>query len=221
MRCVKTPQLLFAEQNHHNLALENNMRAVNFIIMMGIILITGCSPVKMPVTNEYQLSAYSSKQVVSKPRISTLLVTAPEAAAGYQTQEMVYVKKPYQLESFAKNSWADPPAEMLYPLLVQSLQRSGYFHAVSSSLYPQEVDYRLDTQLLKIEQNFMQKPSLLILSVKTVLTRISDNKLIASRILTEQVPCPMNTPYGGVIAANKASTQLTANITQFVISSIK
>jgi cholesterol transport system auxiliary component len=197
------------------------MKILNIFGVIGVLFLIGCSPVKMPVTNEYQLSAYNSKQLASKPRVSSLLVTAPEAAAGYQTQEMLYVKKPFQIDSFARNAWTDPPAEMLYPLLVQSLQRSGYFQAVSSSLYAQEVDYRLDTQLLTLEQNFMQKPSVLVLSVKVGLTRTADNKVIASRIITEQVPCPMETPYGGVIAANKASSQLTADVVHFVIAHVK
>ncbi|MDI1352129.1 MAG: ABC-type transport auxiliary lipoprotein family protein, partial [bacterium] len=177
--------------------------------------------VKLPVTNEYQLNAFSAKQLIAKPRHLSLLVTLPEAVAGYQTEAMLYVKKPFQLESFAKNAWTSPPAEMLYPLLVQSLQRSGYFYAVSSSAYSEKVDYRLDTQLLSLEQNFLNKPSKLIFSVKAVLTRIDDSKVIASRIITQQIPCSSDTPYGGVVAANKASLELTATIAQFVVSNIK
>ena len=110
---------------------------------------------------------------------------------------------------------------MLYPLLVQSIQRTGYFRAVSSSPYTQGADYRLDTQLLHLEQNFLKKPSSLELSLKLVLTRVSDNKIVASRIINQNLPCPMDTPYGGVIAANKASLLSTEAVARFVISSIK
>lgn len=192
-----------------------------FFCTICIVLIEGCSPVTLPVTNEYQLNMCSTKRLAAKPQSTTLLVTAPEAVAGYQTDEMLYVKKPFQLESFAKNAWTAPPADMLYPLLVQTLQRSGYFYAVSSSPYTQGADYRLDTQLLTLEQNFLKKPSFIQLSIKVGLTRVSDNKVIASRIISQQVPCPMDTPYGGVIAANKASVQLTSEVANFVASSIK
>ncbi len=141
--------------------------------------------------------------------------------AGHQTDQMLYVKKPYQIEAFVKNEWVSPPAEMLYPLLVQSLQRSGYFYAVASSLYNVEADYRLDTQLLNLEQNFLKKPSAMDVTVKIVLTRVADNKVIASRIISQHIACPMDTPYGGVIAANKATLQLTATVTNFVISNIQ
>lgn len=196
-------------------------RLTILFVSMGIAFLVGCSPVKLPVTNEYQLSSFSTKQFVAKPQPVTLLVTAPDAVAGYQTEEMLYVKKPFQLEAFAKNSWTNPPADMLYPLLVQSLQRSGYFYAVASSPYNAVADYRLDTQLLALEQNFLRKPSFIQFTAKVVLTRTSDSKVIASRIINQKIPCPTDTPYGGVIAANKASDLFTATVANFAISHIK
>ena len=78
----------------------------------------------------------------------------------------------------------------------------------------------MDTQLLTLEQNFLRKPSVIEFSVKVVLTHVSDNKVIASRIISEQIACPADTPYGGVIAANKATLQFTAIIADFVVSHI-
>nr|P26880.1 RecName: Full=Uncharacterized protein in pal 5'region; AltName: Full=ORFU [Legionella pneumophila] len=101
------------------------------------------------------------------------------------------------------------------------LQSSGYFYAVTSSPYSEEADYRLDTQLLKLEQNFIKKPSVLEFSAKIVLTHISDNQIIGSRIVSLQIPCSQDTPYGGVIAANQATFRFTATATDFVVSHIK
>lgn len=188
------------------------------IVILGLI---GCSPVKTPVTNEYQLTAFSTRQWTSKPHHVSILVTAPEAVAGFQTEEMLYINKPYKLESFVKNAWTAPPADMLFPLLIQSLQRTGYFYAVTSSPYSEEANYRLDTQLLSLAQNFLKKPSVLEFSVKVVLTRTNDNKVIGSQIISQQVVCLSDTPYGGVMAANKASIEFTARVADFVISRIK
>lgn len=198
------------------------MRVLSFLFLStGIVSLLGCSPVKTPVTNQYQLSSYSVKKYVSKPRSIALLVSAPEAVAGYQTEQMLYTDKPYQVEVFAKNAWANPPADMLFPLLVQSIQQTGYFYAVASSPYSSQADYRLDTQLLALEQNFLKKPSVIEFSVKVVLTRIVDSKVIASRIISQQIPCPTDTPYGGVIAANRATQNFTATAAEFVVSHIK
>lgn len=197
------------------------MRILNVLTWSLGFLLVGCSPVKDIANNEYQLTAFNDKQVAKKPNHVTLWVTAPDAAAGYQTEQMLYVKKPFQLQEFAKNVWSNPPADMLYPLLVQSLQRSGYFHAVVSSPYNVESDYRLDTQILNLEQNFLRRPSVIDLSAKVVLTRNSDNKVMASRIISLHIPCPQDNPYGGVIAANQATYQLTGLVSQFVIAHLK
>lgn len=196
-------------------------KLIGFFVCIGAVLVSACSPVKISVKNQYQLSAYSSKQLAKDPMPITLLVTAPEAAAGYQTEQMLYIKKPYELEPFAKNAWVNPPADMLYPLMLQSLQRTNLFAAVTSNAYTLGVDYRVDTQLLRLEQNFLKKPSVIEFSVKMVLTHVSDNKVLASRIVNLQVPCPSDTPYGGVIAANKATQKFTENLAHFVVSHIK
>ena len=196
------------------------MKKLHFLLgAVTFYLLSSCSPVNMSA-NQYQLSAYSQQRLATQAKPISLLVTAPEAGAGYQTNAMLYVKKPYQLESFAKNSWVDTPANMFYPLLIQSIQRSGFFAAVSSSSYTVGSTYRLDTQLLRLEQSFLVQPSVLNFSVKVVLTRISDNKILASKILNQQIPCSADTPYGGVIAANKASLNLTMAITHFVIDAL-
>src|SRR5579872_4250907 len=132
-----------------------------FFLITGTLLVLGCSPVKVAVTNEYKLTSYSARSYVSKPRSVSLLVTAPEAVAGYQTEQMLYMKKPFQVQAFVKNAWTNPPADMLYPLLEQSLQKTGYFYAVASSPHYPEADYRLDTQLLSLDQNFLKKPSVI------------------------------------------------------------
>ncbi|KTC88593.1 ABC-type transport auxiliary lipoprotein family protein [Fluoribacter dumoffii] len=196
-------------------------KLIGFFVCVGAVLVSACSPVKISVKNQYQLSAYSSKQLAKDPMPITLLVTAPEAAAGYQTEQMLYIKKPYELEPFAKNAWVNPPSDMLYPLMLQSLQRTNLFAAVTSNAYTLGVDYRVDTQLLRLEQNFLKKPSVIEFSVKMVLTHVSDNKVLASRIVNLQVPCPSDTPYGGVIAANKATQKFTENLAHFVVSHIK
>jgi cholesterol transport system auxiliary component len=196
-------------------------KLIVFLIGVGALGIIACSPVSVSVSNQYQLSAFSAKQLAKKPMNITLLVTAPDAAAGYQTGQMLYVKRPFELDAFAKNAWINPPADMLYPLMLQSLQRTNLFEAVTSIAYTLGADYRLDTQLLVLDQNFLKRPSVLEFSAKMVLTRINDNKVLASRIINLQIPCATDTPYGGVIAANKATQQFTANLANFVVSHVE
>lgn len=188
--------------------------------MASILLITACGPVKTTSTNEYTLDAYSTKKITRSPTNINLLVSLPEAVSGLQTEQMQYTKNPHELNSFSKNSWASPPASMLYPLIIQSLQQSGYFHAILSGAYADEGDYRLDTQLLELQQNFLKRPSTITLAAKITLTDAKSNKVVASKTFREKLSCPFESPYGGVIAANRASANLTAFITKFAVANI-
>ena len=167
------------------------------------------------MTHQYKLETFS--QIANQQVFNySILISQPEAMAGYQTEQMMYVQKPYQLSAFSENAWVGTPANMLYPLLIQSVQKSHLFKAVASSPFADKVDYRLDTQILAMEQNFLVKPSVFIMSIKSVLTRVKDNQVLGSRIISARVSCHMDTPYGGVIAANKASIILTKKINHFI-----
>ncbi len=195
--------------------------ATALLLGLLVVLMTACTAVKPSVTNQYTLNAFSS-QTFNKPSSArSILVSKPEAMAGYETEQMLYMKKPYELSVFAHNAWIDPPADMLFPLIVQSLQSSHYFFAVASTLSSESADYRLDTQLIELQQNFLYKPSVLEFSAKVVLTNVSTNQIIASRVIKQRVPCTKNTPYGGVIAANQATQRFTQELTRFVIDHIQ
>lgn len=197
------------------------MRLLRIVLLtLCFFLLPACSPVKKIVTNQYQLNAFSVKKLTSHPGNMTLSVSTPEAMAGYQTEAMLYMNKPYQIEHFAKNSWVSPPADMLFSLITQSLQATGYFEAVVSSPYNQGADYRLDTQLLALKQNFLKRPSVLEFSAKVALFHVEDNQVLASRIIHIDIPCATDTPFGGVVAANEATRQFTAQVVQFVMSHI-
>lgn len=202
--------------------LENNiLNQLKFFIGCTIGLVcSACTPIKTPVTNQYKLEAFSQK-TNHRTLQQSILISQPEAIAGYQTEQMLYIQKPYQLSAFSENAWISPPANMLYPLLIQSFQNSHAFSAVASSPYADKIDYRLDTQILAMEQNFLVKPSVFTLSLKAVITRVSNNQVLASRIISARVPCPMDSPYGGVIAANKATVIITQKIQDFVIHNIE
>lgn len=182
-----------------------------------VVVLAACSPVKTADNNQFRLIAYSDRQVSKFQSQLTLQVTSPEAVAGYQTSQMLYTKKPFQVEAFAKNSWTNAPADMLYPLIVESLQKTHYFHAVKSSAFAGDADYRLDTLVLYLHQNFLKKPSVIELSAKVTLTNIRTNTPVASKIISLSIPCPSDSPYGGVIAANRASYQFTSEVTDFVL----
>lgn len=195
------------------------MLGVGFILAFAVLV--ACAPVKNNISNQYKLESFgtvlAAKHLHMQSKHASIIVTRPEAAAGYQSNQMLYMNKPHELTAFINNAWVDPPADMLLPLIVRSLQTSGYFYAVASSPMSGNADYYLDVQLIELQQNFIKRPSYIDLIVKVVLTRTVDDKVIASRIIHKSVRCPYDTPYGGVIAANQATKNFTMDLMKFIV----
>lgn len=184
-------------------------------------ILTACSPIKIPVSNQYTLDTFSAKKLVKNKTRVSILVSQPEAMAGNQTEQMHYIQKPFELSAFVHNAWVSSPSNMVYPLIIQSLQKTGYFSAVASGPYVEKADYRLDTQIIALQQNFLGTPSVTEFVAKVMLTHIEDNRVVSSRIISERINCPTDTPYGGVIAANKATQAFTARLSEFVITNVQ
>jgi cholesterol transport system auxiliary component len=197
------------------------MNAIKYlIIVFSMSLIAGCGPVKNQIKNQYKLISYSKLRLASRYSRNSILVKNPTAMSGYVSNQMLYVDKPYELDAFAKNQWVDSPANMLLPLLTQSLSNSRYFYAVATLPYIGKTDYRLDTTIIKLHQNFLSKPSRVEVVIKAMLAN-DNNRLIASHTFSSTVVASKDTPYGGVIAANKAVKKITESITKFVVSAVK
>ena len=197
---------------------------VNTVSIAGLLstlfILTACSPIKTLVSNQYKLEAFSANKWVQKKTTSSILISQPEAMAGYQTEQMYYIQKPFELSTYVHNAWMSSPANMLYPLIMQSIERTGYFSAVASGPYVDKADYRLDSQLIELQQNFLVKPSVLDFSVKILLTHVADNRVVASHTFSQHISCPTDTPYGGVIAANKATHAFTKALSRFVVTKV-
>ena len=194
---------------------------IRLLVVSGMLfLLSACATLASSPVRQYQLNAFSvvAKGHPKQPR--SILINQPSAMVGYDTKHMLYVSKPYQLSVFSDNSWMSAPANMLLPLVVQSVESSHYFYAVASSPQAVNTDYRLELQLLALEQNFLVKPSQLKLVVRATLMQVVNNNIIAETTLYEQIPCPKDTPYGGVLAANQATEALTRRITHFIVNHI-
>ncbi|HVT61884.1 MAG TPA: hypothetical protein VHD33_00140, partial [Legionellaceae bacterium] len=121
----------------------------------------------------------------------------------------------------AENAWMSPPAAMLFPLMVSSIESSRYFYAVAVDPNVSKTDYRLESEVIRLQQNFLVKPSQLELVMQVMLIQTNTNKVLATNTIYERIPCPSDTPLGGVIAANQAASKLTRRITYFVIDHIR
>jgi len=134
----------------------------------------------------------------------TLVVSAPRAAAGFDSQHIIYVRQAHQLEYFARSEWVDTPARMLSPLIVTAIEESGAFGAVVLASGSASGDLRLDTEVLQLQHEFGLRPSRVRFVLRASLVEGTSRRVIASRDFSAVVTAPSDDPYGGVVAANQA-----------------
>lgn len=193
---------------------------LNFLILLlsGFTL-AGCAifkPVERQTINNYELAAEAMHFPQAKPSSLVLFVNNTQAGPGYETSGIAYTQSPFQINYFAKNRWLAPPAQMINKALVNSLQQSHYFKAVAIVPYVGFHDFRLDTRLLELKQNFQTDPSQISLVLVAQLIDAQRQTVIASKQFKVTVNAA-NSPEGGISAANQALSRLLEQIVVFCI----
>lgn len=150
-----------------------------------------------------------------------LLVALPRAAPGYGSARMLYQQQPHELQAFAYNEWVDTPAQMLAPLLVRVLQDSGAFAVVLLAPTSAVAGLRLETELIRLHQDFSARPSRLRLTLRAVLLDTRTRQAIAWREFDESVAATSDDPAGGVLAAQQAVQRVLASVAAFCAQQVR
>lgn len=196
----------------------NYCKPIVFVILA--VTLSACSvlsPIKQKETLTYLLDVQTIAVKPSSPTNSVLFIADPSAASGFNTNKMAYIEEPYRLRYFTLNRWVDNPSNMLKPLMVNALQNTQHFRAVVSSPYSGSANYRLDTQILRLQQNFMEPQSIEQLTVQVQLSEYTTQRIIAVKQFLLCENAPADTPYGGVIAANLAVKMYLEELAVFVV----
>ncbi|MFM9925210.1 ABC-type transport auxiliary lipoprotein family protein [Variovorax sp. H27-G14] len=153
--------------------------------------------------------------VVAAATAPALIVNPTRSAPGFDSQHIVYVRVAHQLEHFAHNEWADTPARMLTPLIVSAIERTGRFRAAGASTSGIAAELRLDTEVLRLQQDFGETPSRVSLTLRATLSDNTTRQVISWQTFDETVPAASDDPYGGVVAANVAVQQVMAQLARY------
>ena len=143
---------------------------------------------------------------------STLVVERTAMLPGYDTSDMAYMTLPHRVDYFAKNRWVASPGAMLHPILVESLSRR--FESVKGG--GARGDMHLYTEIVMLRQEFSGKSSKMHLVMRA---RLDVKGKSRTRMFETFEDCPENTPYGGVIAANRAAAKLVREISDYCAAS--
>ena len=195
-------------------------RMVQAAFAVLAVTATGCLAPRtesLPMhTYQLSLDAWHTEARPAAINGPVLLVSLPQAEPGFETSRMVYVRRPYELEHYAMNQWADTPARMLTPLLVQALGQTGMWGGVVPLPASVRGDYRLDLRGLALQQEFLKQPSRVRVVVRAQLIDLKESKVVGTRAFEAAEEAPSEDAYGGVLAANRAIATMLDHIASWL-----
>lgn len=150
-------------------------------------------------------SALSPRPATGAGAAAVLLVQVPAAAPGFDSARIIYTRQPHRLEYFAQSEWVDSPARMLAPIMVSVLDHSGTFRSVVLAPSAALGDLQLDTQLLRLQQEFGAARSQVRLSLRAQLIDTRSRRVLATRDFEHTAPSASEDAAGGVAAAQRAA----------------
>jgi cholesterol transport system auxiliary component len=140
------------------------------------------------------------------------IVLAPvRASPSLEGSGMVYVRREHEVGYFARSAWVEPPARMLAPLLARALEIGGTFQVVRDAASA-AARLRLETDVVRLQQEFTERPSLVRLVLHVRLIDATARRVLGDKEIEVVEPAPRDDAYGGVLAANAAAARALADV---------
>ena len=200
--------------------------ALTTVALAALGACSALQPSATPATTYYALSNTSQPApVVDKAlpapaptaaRVPTLLINPPHAAAGFDSPRIIYLREPHKLEYFALSQWVEPPARMLGPLLAAAIEKTGAFRAVVLMPGAAAGELRLDTDIIRLQHEFLTSPSQVRLTLRATLVDDKTRRVLAWQEFDAVEPASSEDAYGGVLAANRAVQKVVNQLASFL-----
>jgi cholesterol transport system auxiliary component len=144
------------------------------------------------------------------------LINPPHAAAGFDSPRIIYLREPHKLEYFALSQWVEPPTRLLGPLLVTAIEQTGAFRAVVLVPGAASGELRLDTNLIRLQHEFLTRPSRVRLTLRATLVDDKTRRVLGWQEFEAIEIADSEDAYGGVLAANRAVQQVVDQLAGFL-----
>jgi len=201
---------------------------IRFSVVMALLFLalSGCSiasKTTIPAKKTYALQAQPdsrASEAGASSQCLSLRIAVPAAVPGFATARMAYTTEPPRLDYFAYHEWVAPPARMLAPMMETWLDDSKLFEAVVFGSTDIRTDLRLDSDLVRLSQDFNGSASTLTLVIRVKLVDVSNRALLDAKTFSYAEPVAGANPEAGAMAANRAASQFLGDLAAFVAESI-
>ncbi len=207
--------------------LQQRSIAKGWLTTAGLLVtmsLVGCSVLKPSTPPQAHFYALQSLPTPLLPppaiapgrRMPTLIVNPPHAAPGFDSARIMFVRTDNQLEYFAHSEWVEPPARMLGPLLVAAAENTHAFGAVVLMPASASGELRLNTELVRLQQNFQTRPSRVQFALRIHLIDERTRQVVRWREFQAESIADSDTPQGGVAAAQVAIQKVLTEVASFL-----
>lgn len=194
------------------------------LIMMSAAALSSCSifsPVTIKPSTEYSFTQIPAPHHAKYRSSRIIMVMTPDAAPYYKSTQIAYQMQPHQVSYFTQNAWAEPPAQMLQPLLVKTLQNTNRYRAIVAPPVTGNYDYMLTTQILNLRVKYDTHPAVFEVTIRAQIFNAASNKAIATKDITVDEPICNGPFYTRILAANHAIANALAQIANFTLRVVK
>jgi cholesterol transport system auxiliary component len=192
------------------------------VALVALAVLAGaCTALKPPQAENvslYVLTPEARPAPTRGERDVVVEVAAPRAWPSAETTRIAYVRQPFEVEYFAASRWADTPPRMLAPLLARALEERGGFRAAIRAPSAVPADFRLDTEIIRLQQDFGVRPSRVDIMVRAQLIDIRGRRIVAGRAFAAMETADSETAAAGVVAANTALQRVLEQIVDFCVA---
>jgi cholesterol transport system auxiliary component len=191
-------------------------------VVTACLAVTGCallSTAPKVIVEKAVLTEVPRSLPQRTNRGDTLLVFHPKARPLYDTTQMAYSTQPHEVAFFSEREWGETPSQMIYPLVVSTLENTHAFRAVLTEPFAARYTYALRTEILELIQDFRSDSASLVLALRFQLTDYGAKTVIATREVSVREPMRERNSYAGVLAANEATANALQQMAEFVLQS--
>jgi len=126
------------------------------------------------------------------------------AALTRNSVGIVYTRESQRISTYANSVWVDTPARMLMLMMVAAIESTSAFPAVVNAPSAARADIELDTEILRLQQDFSSQPSRVRFSLRASLVDSVTRRVLASEQFDAVVDSTSEDARGGVVAAHAA-----------------
>lgn len=206
------------------LSFTRHWRLVSAVLLIAPLVGCGVLQSTTPPPSFYSLNSTYSKATAAAVKsrrwqdgaeAPTLIVNPPHAAAGFDSQRIIYRREAHRLEYFSHSEWVDTPARMIVPLIVAAVENSGAFRAVVLTPSAASGDLRLDTEIVRLQQDFSSQPSHVRFTLRASLVDNTTRQVLAQHEFDTTEAAAGDDPRSGVLAANRAVNRVLESLAGF------